>query len=132
MALSSNARMAINFEHAWGDGVAVVRFLNEVCETSSKDQFTPAQSGGAASGAMSAQKLNFDLDESTKTSIKTGMHLMFFFCFSSYKSAGIMIKCTFNEIQNHLMICSFKEQKIPHFETIESVNSRYQFCIVTV
>ncbi|XP_066913642.1 carnitine O-palmitoyltransferase 2, mitochondrial-like [Clytia hemisphaerica] len=70
MALSSNARMAINFEHAWGDGVAVVRFLNEVCETSAKDTYTPAQS---SDGAMSAQKLNFDLDESTKTSIKTAM-----------------------------------------------------------
>ena len=69
MALSSDAKMAINFEHAWGDGVAVVRFLNEVCSTSASDVYTP-QEGGAATG-LSAQKLDFELDDSVKGSIKT-------------------------------------------------------------
>jgi len=72
MALSSDAKMAINFEHAWGDGVAVVRFLNEVCSTSASDVYTP-QEGGAATG-LSAQKLDFELDDSVKGSIKTAMN----------------------------------------------------------
>ena len=72
MALSSNAKMAINFEHAWGDGVAVVRFLNEVCSTSANDLYTP-QGGAAAGGELSTQKLDFDLDDSVKGSIQKGL-----------------------------------------------------------
>ena len=87
MALSSDAKMAINFEHAWGDGVAVVRFLNEVCSTSSGDVYTPTQ-GGAATG-LSAKKLDFELDDSVKGSIKTGMYL-FLLAFICYQ------ECTFS------------------------------------
>lgn len=29
--VSANAKAAVNFEHSWGDGVAVLRFFNEVC-----------------------------------------------------------------------------------------------------
>lgn len=76
MALSSDAKMAINFEHAWGDGVAVVRFLNEVCSTSASDVYTP-QEGGAATG-LSAQKLDFELDDSVKGSINTGFYSLQF------------------------------------------------------
>ena len=30
LVVSANAKAAVNFEHAWGDGVAVLRFFNEV------------------------------------------------------------------------------------------------------
>lgn len=66
MALSSNAKMAINFEHAWGDGVAVVRFLNEVCQTSAKDAFQPKEGAGSI---LNVKQLDFEIDETTKQSI---------------------------------------------------------------
>ena len=69
MALSSNAKMAINFEHAWGDGVAVVRFLNEVCETSASDTYQPKEN---SSGALSVRRLDFDIDSTTKENISKG------------------------------------------------------------
>lgn len=60
MAISKNAKMAINFEHSWGDGVAVVRFLNETIEASAKDTFVPS---GSADGETTVQELNFNIDE---------------------------------------------------------------------
>ena len=30
MIVAGNGKAAVNFEHAWGDGVAVLRFFNEV------------------------------------------------------------------------------------------------------
>jgi len=69
MALSSDAKMAINFEHAWGDGVAVVRFLNEVCDTSAADDYTPDKRG---SDTSTVRRLDFEFDDSTKGSIQKG------------------------------------------------------------
>ena len=71
MAFSSDAKMAINFEHAWGDGVAVVRFLNEVCDTSAADGYTP-HNGGSGATSVTARHLDFELDDSTKESIQKG------------------------------------------------------------
>jgi len=67
LALSSNGKMAINFEHAWGDGVAVVRYLNEVCSTSDKDNFQPKEN---ADTVLTVQKLDFQLDDTMKTAIE--------------------------------------------------------------
>ncbi|XP_057297160.1 carnitine O-palmitoyltransferase 2, mitochondrial-like isoform X2 [Hydractinia symbiolongicarpus] len=67
MAISKNAKMAINFEHAWGDGVAVVRFLNETVQASSSDTYTPNENADAL---LTVQKLDFDLDNKMKTAIE--------------------------------------------------------------
>lgn len=68
--------MAINFEHAWGDGVAVVRFLNETVDASSKDNFTPDPK---ADTLLTLQELNFNLDEQVKDGIKKGLTFCFAF-----------------------------------------------------
>lgn len=84
--------MAINFEHAWGDGVAVVRFLNEVCSTSAQDQYTPQESAAE----LSTRKLDFDLEDGVKTSIQKGM---------IFKSKAKLVKIGFyfgiNFIEDH-------------------------------
>ena len=61
--------MAINFEHAWGDGVAVVRYLNEITSASSKDAYTPNKNPDSI---ITVQKLDFELDDKVKAGIESG------------------------------------------------------------
>ena len=58
--------MAINFEHAWGDGVAVLRFLTEVQVETTKDSYTPSD----VSYGDGVSKLEFNLSDSMKEQIK--------------------------------------------------------------
>ena len=69
MALSKNAKMAINFEHSWGDGVAIVRFLNETIESSSQDEFLPSENNNSN---LTVQELNFNLDGKIQNAIIDG------------------------------------------------------------
>lgn len=69
LALSKNAKVAINFEHAWGDGVAVVRYLNEITSASSKDTYTPNKNPDSI---ITVQKLDFELDDKVKAGIESG------------------------------------------------------------
>lgn len=32
--MDGNGKAAVNFEHSWGDGVAVLRFVREICRDS--------------------------------------------------------------------------------------------------
>ena len=41
LIIEGNGEASINFEHAWGDGVAVMRFFNEIYQESSKENFEP-------------------------------------------------------------------------------------------
>lgn len=45
LLLSGNGKAAVNFEHSWGDGVAVVRFLDEVFAASNAAPLVQAASG---------------------------------------------------------------------------------------
>ena len=43
LILAKNGKGCVNFEHAWGDGVAVLRFFNEVfTDTTQKPQVNSA------------------------------------------------------------------------------------------
>lgn len=42
LIIEGNGEAAIHFEHAWGDGVAVMRFFNEVHEESTKYTYVPS------------------------------------------------------------------------------------------
>jgi len=70
MGLSKNAKMAINFEHAWGDGVAIMRFLNETIESSAADQFVPSGSNEYQSTVV---PLEFEMDEAVKNVIQKAL-----------------------------------------------------------
>ncbi|KAM9478271.1 carnitine O-palmitoyltransferase 2, mitochondrial [Salvelinus alpinus] len=61
MAKCGNA--AINFEHSWGDGVAVLRFQNEVFKDSTeKPLVNPGSQPAAVDSASAVRRLQFNLD----------------------------------------------------------------------
>jgi carnitine O-palmitoyltransferase 2 len=39
LIVNKNGHAAVNFEHSWGDGVAVLRFFNEIYDDSVKHKF---------------------------------------------------------------------------------------------
>ena len=39
MILTKDGRAAVNFEHSWGDGVAVLRYFNEVWKETTQKPF---------------------------------------------------------------------------------------------
>ena len=56
---------AVNFEHSWGDGIAVLRFFEEVFdEASAAPVVTPSSSGKSTTNLKS---VNIKIDESTKS-----------------------------------------------------------------
>ena len=62
----TNKQTALNFEHSWGDGVAVMRFVNEVYEASSSLPLisSPQQPSSAPS------RLSFKLDGELKKAVR--------------------------------------------------------------
>ena len=47
LVISRNGKAAINFEHSWGDGVAIVRFMNEIHKDALKHSVVLQPSGPA-------------------------------------------------------------------------------------
>lgn len=61
---------AINFEHSWGDGVAVLRFQNEVFKDSTeRPSMSPESAPTAADSSKAVQKLTFNLDDPLKAAV---------------------------------------------------------------
>jgi len=56
LIVTANAKAAINFEHSWGDGVAVVRFLDEIYRSS-----TNAPKVSPSSEYIKPEKLVFNV-----------------------------------------------------------------------
>ena len=63
---------AVNFEHAWGDGVAVIRFFNEVYKESigSKVLAASPDVSGGGDGDGGGEALEFVLDDATTATIR--------------------------------------------------------------
>lgn len=69
--IAKDGNAAINFEHAWGDGVAVLRFQNEVFkDTTEKPIVHPGSTPAAVDSASAVQKLQFNLDTELKNGIQ--------------------------------------------------------------
>lgn len=64
LIVAANGRASVNFEHAWGDGVAVLRYLNEMYADSVK---YPVLS---SSGAAEPKELTWDLSAQTQDLLK--------------------------------------------------------------
>ena len=64
LLLTKNAHAAVNFEHAWGDGVAVLRYFNEVY----KDSKVNAQ--GCQATMEGVASLDFSLTPNLKLAIE--------------------------------------------------------------
>lgn len=64
MIVSEKGDSAINFEHSWGDGVAVLRYLSEVFRDSNKLPLVAQQSP-----SIPPRKLEWSLNDSDNASI---------------------------------------------------------------
>lgn len=72
LIVAKDGTAAINFEHAWGDGVAVLRFVNEVFRDSTQTPaISPRSQPAATNSSVSVQKLSFKLSDVLKAGITT-------------------------------------------------------------
>ncbi|XP_067838411.1 carnitine O-palmitoyltransferase 2, mitochondrial-like [Heptranchias perlo] len=70
LIITKNGASAINFEHSWGDGVAVLRFLEEIFKDSTTTPAISPKPEPTSSGSSTAvQKLEFKLSESVKAAV---------------------------------------------------------------
>uniref|UniRef100_A0A8C5W636 Carnitine O-palmitoyltransferase 2, mitochondrial n=1 Tax=Leptobrachium leishanense TaxID=445787 RepID=A0A8C5W636_9ANUR len=68
--MTQDGTAAVNFEHSWGDGVAVLRFLNEVYKDSTQRPAVSPQSPPAkVDSSKAVHKLSFHLDDALKSAI---------------------------------------------------------------
>lgn len=70
LIIAKDGTAAIHFEHAWGDGVAVLRFFNEVFKDSTQaPAITPQSQPASTDSSVAVQKLNFKLSDALKTGV---------------------------------------------------------------
>lgn len=68
--IAKDGQAAINFEHSWGDGVAVLRFQNEVFkDTTEKPLVGPGSQPASVDSASAVQRLEFKLNDELKAGI---------------------------------------------------------------
>lgn len=60
---------AINFEHAWGDGVAVLRFFNEIYKDTKEKPYVP--SGPVTPSDSGVERLEFVLSDRLKAAVES-------------------------------------------------------------
>nr|XP_046248578.1 carnitine O-palmitoyltransferase 2, mitochondrial [Scatophagus argus] len=69
--LTKDGQGAINFEHSWGDGVAVLRFQNEIFkDTTEQPLVHPGSAAAAVDSASAVRRLQFKLDRELESGIK--------------------------------------------------------------
>ncbi|XP_050413982.1 carnitine O-palmitoyltransferase 2, mitochondrial [Patella vulgata] len=70
LILNKAGTAAVNFEHAWGDGVAVLRYFKEVFkDTTEKPSANPDTRPSSIDSSKSVQRLEFNLDRNIETKI---------------------------------------------------------------
>ncbi|KAJ8392518.1 hypothetical protein AAFF_G00073960 [Aldrovandia affinis] len=68
--LAKDGQAAINFEHSWGDGVAVLRFQNEIFkDTTERPLVNPGSPAAAVDSASMVRRLEFKLDSELENGI---------------------------------------------------------------
>lgn len=67
LIVTANGRCAVNFEHAWGDGVAVLRYFNEVYKESIKQ---PVLDAAQLPTKDTVQQLKFETSATMKDTVK--------------------------------------------------------------
>ncbi|KAM7106208.1 carnitine O-palmitoyltransferase 2, mitochondrial [Ciconia maguari] len=70
LIITKDGTAGINFEHSWGDGVAVLRFQNEVFKDSTKEPaISPQSQPASVDSSRVVQKLDFKLNDALKAGI---------------------------------------------------------------
>ncbi|XP_051867821.1 carnitine O-palmitoyltransferase 2, mitochondrial [Pristis pectinata] len=68
--LTKDGSAGVNFEHSWGDGVAVLRLMNEVSkDTTKRPAVSPTTLPAAVDSSQNVQKLEFKLNDVLKAGI---------------------------------------------------------------
>jgi carnitine O-palmitoyltransferase 2 len=68
--LDQNGTAALNFEHSWGDGVAVLRLFNELFDDTIKNKFVNSETKPSMDKSNSVKRLEFKLDDTLKAGIR--------------------------------------------------------------
>uniref|UniRef100_A0A1A8MQ23 Carnitine O-palmitoyltransferase 2, mitochondrial n=1 Tax=Nothobranchius pienaari TaxID=704102 RepID=A0A1A8MQ23_9TELE len=69
--VTKDGEAAINFEHSWGDGVAVLRFQNEIFkDTTEKPLVHPGSAPASVDSASAVRRLDFNLDSELENGIQ--------------------------------------------------------------
>ena len=68
LMVSTDGGIGINFEHAWGDGVAVMRVINELVEDERRNDFGLIAHNGSFDPAV-VKRLEFEMDEASRDAI---------------------------------------------------------------
>ncbi|KAM4549279.1 carnitine O-palmitoyltransferase 2, mitochondrial [Odontesthes bonariensis] len=69
--VSKDGQAAINFEHSWGDGVAVLRVQNEIFkDTTEKPLVQPGSAAAAVDSASAVHRLHFNLNPELQSGIQ--------------------------------------------------------------
>ena len=69
MFVSRNGYTGFNFEHSWGDGVAVARFMQEICRDVTDNPMPIPPSQVTSSSAV--KKISFQLNDKLKAAVST-------------------------------------------------------------
>lgn len=69
LIITKDGHASINFEHSWGDGVAVLRFFNETYYDSTKNPQILEPIADPKTSNIGVTKLNFDIDSRLRDSI---------------------------------------------------------------
>lgn len=70
LIVSKNGTSAINFEHAWGDGVAVLRFFNEVFKDTTTRPAITEETAKSVNSESTVRKLEFSLTSEIERGIR--------------------------------------------------------------
>lgn len=71
LIVTKDGHAGINFEHSWGDGVAILRFFNDTFSDSSKNPQLDSPIESPTKFDVAVKKLDFDLDDRIKNAIET-------------------------------------------------------------
>uniref|UniRef100_A0A8C4JFL5 Choline/carnitine acyltransferase domain-containing protein n=3 Tax=Dromaius novaehollandiae TaxID=8790 RepID=A0A8C4JFL5_DRONO len=69
LIITGDGRAGINFEHSWGDGVAVLRFVNEVYRNSTRHPALLPHSRSTETTVITCERLKFKLNDSIQSAI---------------------------------------------------------------
>ncbi|XP_017058068.1 carnitine O-palmitoyltransferase 2, mitochondrial [Drosophila ficusphila] len=71
LLISADGTTAINFEHSWGDGVAVLRYFNELYKDTLNQPYVSTETVHTpAEGDLSnVRPVNFEIDDATKSAV---------------------------------------------------------------
>ncbi|XP_034655684.1 carnitine O-palmitoyltransferase 2, mitochondrial [Drosophila subobscura] len=72
LLISADGTTAINFEHSWGDGVAVLRYFNELYKDTLRQPFVSTETvhTPAEGDFGNVRPINFEFDEVTKSAVE--------------------------------------------------------------